>query len=152
MNIIGDVHYYVIKAASVKKSTTFAKSSSMSTTSRKTLKVKGEDVTIVATSSLDKTEEKNFSIDIQDIRLRANRLHSAPPSVWNFEYNNTKNEEEEEKVAIEMEAPSNNKRWSAGDSLKSPPKAFTGKHSFHDHNSSTSDGENLEKLLKSFKL
>ncbi|CAG8462398.1 4494_t:CDS:2 [Rhizophagus irregularis] len=93
MNIIGDVHYYVVKASSVKKLPTFTKSSSMSTTSKKTLRVNGES-TIMATSSLDKVE-KGF--------------------------------------AIEMESTSNNKRWSADDSLKPLPKAITA-----NHNSSTS--------------
>ncbi|CAG8553333.1 10180_t:CDS:2 [Funneliformis caledonium] len=106
MNIIGDVHYYVVKAASVKKSQTFAKSSSMSATSRKTLTVKEKCVTIVATSSLDKTEEVTINFD--DVISMADRLHSAPPSIWNFK------NEEEVLVAIEMNSHSsknaNNKR------------------------------------------
>src|SRR4051794_40392717 len=148
MNIIGDVHYYVVKAASVKKSQTFAKSSSMSTTSRKTLKVENDDAMIVATSSLDKDFTK---FDIEDIRSKANRLHSAPPSIWNFE-----DGEDDEKVVIEMELASNNynhsKRWSANDSIKPLPKAFTANHSFHNHNSTISGDENLQKLLTTFKL
>src|SRR6266498_5865486 len=132
MNIIGDVHYYIIKAASVKKSPTFAKSSSMSITSRKTLNVKeGDGVTIVATSSLDKTEESDFTINIEDLTSGANRLHSAPPSIWNFECSNTRNNEEEGVVAIEMISNIKNKRWSADDSIKSPPKVFTSENSFH---------------------
>jgi hypothetical protein len=148
MNIIGDVHYYVVKASSVKKLPTFTKSSSMSTTSKKTLKVK-EDSTIMATSSLDKVEEKEFKkIDIDnidDIRSNSNKLRSAPPSIWNFGCNNN---DDDEKFAIEMKSTSNNKRWSADDSLKPPPKAITA-----DHNSSTSGaGENFERLLTTFKL
>ncbi|CAI2169574.1 18984_t:CDS:2 [Funneliformis geosporum] len=100
MNIIGDVHYYVVKAASVKKSQTFAKSSSMSATSRKTLAVKEEGVSIVATSSLDKTEEGDFTINVDDVISIADNLHSAPPSIWNF------NNEEEVVVAIEMNSHS----------------------------------------------
>ncbi|CAG8543261.1 12631_t:CDS:2 [Funneliformis mosseae] len=123
MNIIGDVHYYVVKAASVKKSQTFAKSSSMSATSRKTLTVKEKCETIVATSSLNKTEEGDFTINFDDVISMADRLHSAPPSIWNFK------NEEEVLVAIEMNSHSsknaNNKRWSADDSIKSPPKAIT---------------------------
>src|SRR5436190_226163 len=145
MNIIGDVHYYVVKAASVKKLQTFAKSSSMSTASRKTLKVEGEsDAMIVATSSLDKDFTK---YEIEDIRSKANRLHSAPPSVY-FE-----NDENDEKVVIEMDLSSNiynhTKRWSADGSIKPLPKAFTANHSFHNHD--PSGDENLEKLLTTFK-
>ncbi|CAI2169940.1 12427_t:CDS:2 [Funneliformis geosporum] len=144
MNIIGDVHYYVVKAASVKKSQTFAKSSSMSATSRKTLAVKEEGVSIVATSSLDKTEEGDFTINVDDVISIADNLHSAPPSIWNF------NNEEEVVVAIEMNSHSSknvkNKRWSADYSIKSPPKAFTS-----DNNNSSTSG-NLEKLLSSIKI
>lgn len=146
MNIIGDVHYYVVKASSVKKLPTFAKSSSMSTTSKKTLKING-DSAIMATSPLDKVEEKDFTkinIDnIDDIRSNSNKLRSAPPSIWNVERN-----DDDEKFAIEMESSSNNKRWSADDSLKPLPKAITA-----NHNSSTSSaGENFERLLTTFKL
>lgn len=146
MNIIGDVHYYVVKAESVKKLQTFAKSSSMSTTSRKTLKVEDEDgdAMIVATSSLNKDFTK---YEIEDIRSKANRLHSAPPSVY-FE-----NDENNEKVVIEMDLSSNiynhTKRWSADDSIKPLPKAFTANHSFHNHD--PSGDENLENLLTTFK-
>ncbi|CAB4475736.1 hypothetical protein RhiirA5_359526 [Rhizophagus irregularis] len=147
MNIIGDVHYYVVKASSVKKLPTFTKSSSMSTTSKKTLRVNGES-TIMATSSLDKVEKgvTKINIDnIDDIRSNSNKLRSAPPSIWNFERND---DDDDEKFAIEMESTSNNKRWSADDSLKPLPKAITA-----NHNSSTSGAdENFERLLTNFKL
>ncbi|GBC04050.1 hypothetical protein RclHR1_05490013 [Rhizophagus clarus] len=143
MSIIGDVHYYVIKASSVKKLPTFTKSSSMSITSKKTLTVEGQDSTIMATSSLDKVEEKDFTkIDIDnidDIRSSSNRLRSAPPSIWNFECN-----EDDENFIIEMKSTSSNKRWSADDSLKPLPKAVIA-----NHNSSTSGGE---RLLSTYKL
>ncbi|RIA97227.1 hypothetical protein C1645_871478 [Glomus cerebriforme] len=155
MNIIGDVHYYVVKASSIKKLPTFAKSSSMSITSKRTLRVKGEeDTTIMATSSLDKTEEKDFlKFNIKNIENIMSR-RSAPPSIWNFESNDDDDDDDDddEKFAIEMEPSKYNKRWSANDSLKPLPKAFTINHSFSNHNSSTSDGKNLEILLSTLKL
>src|SRR5438128_1591164 len=125
MNIVGDVHYYAVKAESVKPSFSLTKSSSMSITSKKATHIQRESISsveITATSALDKIEN-DFSISI-DIK---NEFDSS-----------TRGD-----ILSKLERES--RRWSTGGSIQSPSKTFQPRQSrIKKHNSLSSFNDALE--------
>ncbi|CAG8500188.1 11265_t:CDS:2, partial [Acaulospora colombiana] len=136
MNIIGDVHYYAVKAESVRLTQqSFAKSSAMSISSRKTLHLNGDNIAtteISATSALDKSEGDTVikveeDVNEEDSSSGVDGPNSSSPSV--------KQVEQQISDGIALRRMSNSlgkeRRWSSGDLVQQPPRIFIPEYSLH---------------------
>ncbi|RHZ69530.1 hypothetical protein Glove_283g111 [Diversispora epigaea] len=123
MNIMGDVHYYVVKAETVKLTPSVIKSSSKSTVSHVTLNFT-ENLTTVeisATSALDESRDKDLLIDDKNNNNNEDRddnisIHSLPIRQIN-------------QTSDDVTILSEKFRWSADNSIQKPSKIFEPEHS-----------------------
>ncbi|CAG8739046.1 15533_t:CDS:2, partial [Acaulospora morrowiae] len=132
MNIIGDVHYYVVKAESViLTQQSFAKSSALSISSHKTLHLNGDGITmaeISATSALEKSD-RDFLIKVgEDSNESLNRVGGSRPSSPS-----TRQFDQQSPNGIALRKMENalerERRWSSGDLLQQPQMVFIPEYS-----------------------